>query len=132
MKAWPFIFLVTFVLAGCGHRDPIDRIVRQDSADPSFRSGLNGLIMLPSTASITNVTTRALETVGAGTNIMILETRQVQIAYGDEAKIVQPQAIRYTAVLVDTDSGKKVVLLQFDGPKHGPSGGWWSRVYDAK
>jgi hypothetical protein len=128
MKRWPFIVLMPVFLAGCGHSDPIDSIVKKDSADPYFPSGLTAIIKLPPTASVAEVTARALGL--TGTNVTILETRQVHISYGDEDKLVPPESIRYTAVLVDTSSGRKVVLLQFERDKHDPPGGWWSRVYD--
>jgi hypothetical protein len=34
---------------------------------------------------------------------------------------------RYTAALVDTDFGVKIVLIKYAGPTLG----WWSHVYDA-
>ena len=116
------------VLAGCGHRDPIDRIVKKDSADPFFPSGLTGIIKLPPTAPVSEITARALGL--TGTNVTILETRLVHISYGDSDKLLPPESVLYTAVLVDTDTGRKVVLLQFERDKRDPPGGWWSRVYD--
>jgi hypothetical protein len=39
-------------------------------------------------------------------------------------------AINYIAVLADTSSGRKVVLLQFLDITNRPE--WWSEVYDVK
>lgn len=123
MKTRPFIILTALVLAGCRHQDPIDRIVKEDSANPHFPSGMFMHITLPATASVGGVAARALGL--AETNITILETRLVHISYGDEDKLAPPERGSYTAVLVNTSSGRKVVLLQFE-----QSIGWWSRVYD--
>jgi hypothetical protein len=128
MKTRPFIILTALILVGCGHRDPIDRIVKEDSADPHFPSGMFMPIRLPATASVGEVAARALGL--AETNITILESRQVHISYGDEDKLVPLERVSYTAVLVDTSSGRKVVLLQFQQDSHHPPGGWWSRDYD--
>ena len=127
MRIWPFI-LTALVLAGCGRRDPIDRIVKEESANPHFPSGLTSIIQLPAAAPVAQVTAEALGL--AETNITILETRQVHISYGDENKLVPPESLSYIAVLVDTGSGRKVVLLQFRQDSHHPPGGWWSRDYD--
>jgi hypothetical protein len=34
----------------------------------------------------------------------------------------------YSAALIDSDLGKKIVLFQYQGPDVG----WWTRVYDQK
>jgi hypothetical protein len=125
MKAWPFIILMAPVLVCCGHRDPIDRIVEQDSADPFFPTGMFTPIRLPATASAAEVASRALGQ--SGTNITVLETRQVQI-HADSG--LPAELVNFTAVLVNTTSGLKVVLLQFQKDSQNPPGGWWSRVYD--
>jgi hypothetical protein len=128
MRIWPFIILTALILAGCGHRELIDRIVKEDSADPHFPSGLSSLIRLPAAAPVAQVAAKALGLVE--TNITILETRQVHISHGDENKLVPPERLSYIAVLVDTGSGRKVVLLQFQQDSDHPPGGWWSRDYD--
>jgi len=122
MKAWPFIFIVALVLVGCGHRDPIDQVVKKESANDFFGNGMYMLIPLPASASVTEVTSRALSL--PDTNITVLETRQVRI----HGSLLPP----FTAVLADTGSGQKVILLQFRPDKQHPPGGWWSHVYDAK
>ena len=111
-------------------RDPIDRIVKKDSANEYFPNGMFIPIHLPETAPIAEVASRALGQ--SITNVTVLDTRQVHISYGDADKLF-PQRIRdfnYTAVLVDSSSGQKVVLLQFQQNSQHPPGSWWSRVYD--
>jgi hypothetical protein len=49
-----------------------------------------------------------------------LETRQVRIP-GSLPDV-------YTAVIVDTDLGKKIVLMKYEGAALG----WWSRVFPAE
>jgi hypothetical protein len=108
------------------HQDPIDSIVKEASADPIFPAS-NTLcleINLPATAPVAEVVTRAL-TETAETNVTVLETKQVQIANADKNRVVPPDYLRYTAVLVNTSSGERVILLQFQR-----DGNWFYRVYD--
>ena len=86
-------------------------------------NGVYPTLDLPATASTEQVVARVFQMTGFDkghvSSHRILETRQVRI--GDRF----PDAT-YTAVLVDTDLGRKIVLRQHSSP----SGGWWSRVYD--
>ena len=124
-----FIIFLAVVFVGCSREDPIDRIVKQDSADPHFPSGLVMAIRLPATAPVIEVTSNALGR--SLTNITILETRQVHISGWEDDKLAPSEVFEYTAVLVSTSSGRKVVLLQFRQDKRYPPGGsWWNRVYD--
>ena len=121
MKAWSFIILMAFVLIGCGHRDPIDRIVKKESANPYFGNGGFVPIRLPKSASPTEVVGKIFG------KVKILETREVQIPAGTG---FPPEVVNYTAVLVDRGFDQKVVFLKFVEDKHRPPGGWWSQVYD--
>jgi hypothetical protein len=56
------------------------------------------------------------------TSCQILKTRQVYT--GPVSGNVPPES--YTAVLVQTNLGEKIVLLKYEGD----SLDWWSRVYD--
>lgn len=71
------------------------------------------------TASVPDVVAMVLTKVGFDAGRVkthrILETHVVGI--GGE---------RYTAVLLDTDLGRKIMLLRYGSPS-----GWWSRVFDA-
>ena len=121
MKTMLLMFSMVILLAGCGHRDPISRIVKTESANEYFGNGMYMLIQLPASASASEVASRALGV--SVTNITVLETRQVQIPTGSK---LPPEFVGYTAALVDTGSSRKVVLLQFH------KDGWWSQVYDDK
>src|ERR1700739_390414 len=115
MKAAAFVIFWAAVLAGCGHPDPIDRIIDKAFASPGPGNGPFTPIPLPATASVTQVLARTV--VG---NSPILEIRQVNVS-GLGA---------YTAVLVGNSPNQKVVLLQFQPDSLHPPGGWWSRPYD--
>jgi len=85
------------------------------------------LIKLPATAPVADVVAKALEGRGPeGRNVTILETRPVHIANANKMNKVPADANDYTAVLVNTSSGRKVILLQFF-----PRVGLWNYViYD--
>jgi hypothetical protein len=105
--------------------DPIERLIgRLSDSYGLWRNGVFPVLGLSSIASTQKLISRVFEMTGFDrgrvTQHQILETRQVSIP-GDLPDI-------YTAVLVDTNLGKKIVLMKFEGP----AGGWWSRVYDAE
>ena len=109
--------MLVVIMTGCGHQDPIDRIVKQASANPHFSDGMFHPLRLPETASPTQVVTRIEG------KLPILEIRQVFIPDTDESRLF-PEATSYTAVLMKFGDGRRVVLIK-------PSpGGWWSRVYN--
>ena len=104
--------------------DSIETLVaRLSSSHGLWVNGLYPTLDLPATASTEQVVARVFQMTGFDkghvSSHRILETRLVRI--GDSF----PDAT-YTAVLVETDLGRKIVLLQHSSP----SGGWWSRVYD--
>ena len=118
------------LLLGCSAGDPIGRIVAEESRNPYFGNGLVNRIRLPASATSTQVVSEVFRSmqVPAGPNFTILQVRQVRIPCGDKSP--DSSDSDYTAVLADTISGRKVVLLQFQryGKDHT---NWWSRVYDA-
>ena len=120
------MIVVAVALTGCGRTDSIDAVVKHESADISFPSGMFRAIRLPAPAPVSELVSNALSFAFIEpTNFTILETRQVRIHDGTG---IRPERASYTAVLVDTSSGQKVVLLQFEhDPGHDDY--WWSRVY---
>jgi hypothetical protein len=103
--------------------DPIARLLdRLSTSHGLWRNGLFPSIELPRTATNEQVVSRVFELSsfdkGRVSDHRIVETRQIRIP-GDQDL--------YTALLVKTNLGRKIVLLRFNGP----SVGWWSRVYDA-
>ena len=105
--------------------NPIDQLVADLSASRGWEpwwAGISSGLGLPETASPEDVIHRIFEMgmpTGQVRNYKILEIRQVHIPNGDGSGL-------YTAALVQTDSGKKIVLMQYDGRD------WWTRTYDIK
>ena len=135
MKARPFIiFVAALVLVGCGHRAPIDRVVQEDSANGWLRSGPVELVQLPPDATPEQVARMAVkqDVHRLGSVTKVLETRKVQIKPKGTPKDMMDQKYidycTFTAVSVDTDSGRRVVLLQY---RHLDKNtvGWWYRIY---
>jgi hypothetical protein len=121
-----FVILMGSILVSCVKTDPIEHIVRKESSNPTFQSGLTSLLRLPATAIPEQVTLNVLGE--SKTNIIISEIRHVHISY--RGVQLPAEFTNYIAVLVDTKSGRKVVLLQYQNDKHMP--GWWSQTYDIK
>ena len=86
-------------------------------------NGFTPTIDLPATASINQVLEQMFKVIGFDDgrviSYQIVETRPVRIHDG-----IQDSS--FTAVLVETNLGRKVVLLK---PERSPLG-WWSRTYD--
>jgi len=102
------MIVVAVALTGCGRTDSIDAVVKHESADISFPSGMFRAIRLPAPAPVSELVSNALSFAFIEpTNFTILETRQVRIHDGTG---IRPERASYTAVLVDTSSGQKVVL----------------------
>lgn len=78
---------------------------------------------LPATATTDQVIARVFDMTGFEeghvTRYRVLETRQVQIGSRPDM---------YTAAVVQTDLGNKVVLLKYESA----ATRWWSRVYDSE
>jgi hypothetical protein len=100
--------------------DAIGVLVAKLSASPLWTNGLSPTLPLPKTASVEAVLAEMFQHVsfdpGPVTSHRILVTRRVHIGSEPEP---------YTAVLVDTNLGRKIVLLRYDGEELG----WWSRVF---
>jgi hypothetical protein len=137
MKAILLCALAFTISLSCKASDPIDKLVAElthNSPELRFYHFPNGMwtsIDLPATASpaqllakLPNGGSFSLST----TNYSIVETCHVRIAYNEEdARVLDPN---YTAILVRTPSGQKVVLAQFQGSSTNAS--WDARVYVAK
>jgi hypothetical protein len=120
-----FFIVIAVCLSGCvTTQDPIDWLVSNLSATHgTWVNGVSIGISLPKTASTSEVIARVFEmpTFGAEkvTSYKILKIRQVRIPGS-------PPSDLYTAVLVQTNLGEKIVLLQYTGHILG----WFQRVYD--
>jgi hypothetical protein len=104
--------------------DPIEALVERLSLTHGlWVNGFAPKIDLPANAPTNQVLEQMFKVIGFNnghvTSYQIVETRQVRIIGGF-------QDTNFMAVLVETNLGRKVVLLQH---QTGP-GGWWSRTYD--
>ncbi len=101
--------------------DPVDGLVAELSASPMWNNGGFPKIDLPASTPIADVVATVFKNVsfdkGRVTSHRVVSTKSVTIGR-------EPSP--HTAVVVETNQGPKIVLLQ-----HGPSG-WWSRVYPIK
>jgi hypothetical protein len=105
--------------------DSIDRLIaRLSSSHGLWRNGLFPRLDLPATASTEQVIARVFQRTGIDKG-RVSKSRNVQIR---QVRIPGSLPDEYTAVLVETDLGRKIVLLQ----RVSGSLGWWSRVYDAE
>ena len=103
--------------------DPIGALVTKLSADGLWQNGAFKPIQLPSSASPEEVLAQLNKQTNLYhgskvTSYKIIESRQVKIIAAFQDK-------NFTAVLLKTNLGRKVVLLKYQGA----SVGWWSRVY---
>jgi len=110
------------LLVGCSKTDPIENLVARLSSNHFWENGEYPNLGLPATASTEQVVSRVFQMIGFDrghvTSHKILKVREVHIP-GSLPDI-------YTAVLVETNFGKKIVILKYVRE----SVGWWSRVYD--
>ncbi|HSY10392.1 MAG TPA: hypothetical protein VK840_05700 [Candidatus Dormibacteraeota bacterium] len=126
MRVSYFVTVMVVILLGCSHRDSIDRLMDKVPYEevPSY---LFMPIQLPETASpeqLISVLTKR----GEFHNPKILQTRHVHTTPRPKDQIPVES---YTAVLLDTNPGRKIVLLQpqsFKGRWHG----WYYKIYDAE
>jgi hypothetical protein len=103
--------------------DPIARLVDRLSASHGlWQNGLFPSLGLTASASNEEILSRIFELyVCAEGRVFehgIVEVRQIRIP-GELPDL-------YTALLVETNLGRKIVILKFNGPVVD----WWSRVYD--
>jgi len=99
--------------------DPIDELVQKLSVSPLWKNGLSPDLDLPADAPTDQIIARVFERTGFDDGYVkthrILDTRVVRIP-GEIAD-------SYLAALVDTNFGRKIVLLKYESTR------WWSRVY---
>lgn len=110
-----------YVLAGITN-SPIEVLATRLADDHFWRNGTFPAIDLPKTATPDEVLAQLFKMTTFGesriTSFKILETKEVTIR--------GPLPDTYTAVLIDSDLGQKIVLFQHIKPHR-----WWTKVYDA-
>jgi hypothetical protein len=135
MKIPLFVVAAAILISGCSHQDPIERLMHEVSHEdvPSYPFKP---IELPATATpeqlVSALSKRSVLDLGHFDfgSYKILEVRPV------ETESPMPPDT-FTAVLLDTSLGKKIVLLR--PLQHGTNllhgtnwTGWYYRTYDAK
>jgi hypothetical protein len=105
--------------------DPIDALVASlAKTGGMWLNGISPVLELPEDAPFEDLVAEFFQKVsyegGPIGSIAIEEIRPVSIPPGFDSD-------RYTAVLVHTNLGRKILLLQFQ-----KSDRWWCRVYDAQ
>ena len=107
--------------------DPIDQLVDELSQYNFWQNGVVPDITLPKTASTAQLVEALFKWRQGldGTEYRILKERHVCI------DTYKPET--FTAVLIETNRGKKIMLFQYmRHPPNSDSWIWWGRVYDAK
>jgi len=117
MRFTTFIAAVV-LLAGCATTpDSIDRFVSRLSSDHSWERGSYFSLGVQPTAPVEQVVSAVFKSYRV-TSYKILTVREVKVP----GSLPDP----YTAILADTNAGRKVVLLNHVGPDRD----WWYRVFD--
>src|SRR5580704_11098962 len=121
IRAIPLLAIMITTL-NCAPSDPTDRVIQRISSNPYFRNGAVKMIELQKSAPIDEVIKQAVKNdihfaLSIPEPIKVISKRDVKI-----------QGKLYTAVLVDTQSGRRVVLISWLEASHS----WWNRVYDIK
>jgi hypothetical protein len=115
------------VLFGCATKpDAIDLFVANLSADHGlWQNGLDTDVVTKAVTpeEVVSETFRTAEFErGRVTNYQILKIRKVHIDYLPDT---------YTTVLVETNLGRMIVLMQYIKGKDSTPGHWWRRIYSA-
>jgi hypothetical protein len=114
-------------LFGCATKpDAIDLFVANLSAENGmWENGMDAIRVTQATTpeEVVSETFRMAEFErGRVTNYQILKIRKVHIDYSPDT---------YTAVLVDTNLGRMIVLMEYIQVKGTTPGHWWRRIYSA-
>ncbi|MBT9588637.1 hypothetical protein IV102_35200 [bacterium] len=120
-----FSLKVMLVLAclslGWSQGDPVETLVKRLSATHGlWINGLSPTLDMPATASPAEVVDQVFQRVSF-TEGRIKKHSIVRVS---EVTIGDGAPDRYTAVVVDSDQGQKIVLIQYQ-----KTSGWWSRVF---
>ena len=100
--------------------DPIGKLTQKlDETQGEWLNGLNQELGLPPTATSDEVLLKIIAANHLGTNIRIQELRKDWPIRGFD-----PSGDHFTAVLVEVDAGKRIILFRRDGDS------WWSRVFE--
>ncbi len=106
---------------GWSQGDPVEALVKRLSETHGlWINGLSPTLDLPATASPAEVVEQVFQRVSFAEG----RVKKHSIVRVSEVTIAGGAPDPYTAVLVDSDQGQKIVLIQYQN-----SSGWWSRVF---
>ena len=122
MKKLFLILTCCLLIVAAKHKDEIDSLVDRLNHQPLWINGMFPELKLPKSATPEEVIAECLKMVGFAKGHLkwhnVVKIREVDIATAHPMK--------YSAALIDTDSGKKIILFRFEGAR------WWTRVFDVE
>src|SRR5579871_4955095 len=122
-----YLFIVAALLIACVTKaDPINGLVIRLSSQPEWRYGIYPTIDLPQSTTTNQVVEQIFKTTAFRTDAGIQSVKTFKILEIRHVYIPASDADPYTAVLVETDLGRKIAVFRLEPDKK-----WWSRVYDA-
>jgi hypothetical protein len=125
-----YLFIVVALLIACvATADPINALVIRLSSQPEWRYGIYPTIDLPQSATTNQVVEQIFKTTAFKTDAGIQSVKTFKILEICQVYIPASDAVPYTAVLVETDLGRKIAVFRLEPDQKKPY--WWSRVYDA-
>jgi hypothetical protein len=140
MKPSLCVVAMAAMMLGCSSSstppDPIDQAVRAESSKPTPQ-GLGAYlgITAPATNSPTEIAIKVLSAsfwIESPTNVVVLQTRSVRISHTDSKGLLPPAAEHWTAVLVDTKFGRKIIFLQCQRVDTNSQAFWYYFPYELK
>jgi len=117
MRLWLIALLMHSSLA-ISASDPIEQLVTSLLSNGLWTNGLFPKIALPATADASQVVAESMASAHIE-KYSISELRDITILGVSE---------KCRAALVETNSGRKIVLMIYSSP----TTGWWTRIYDAR
>jgi hypothetical protein len=117
----PLLLACVIVFIGCRPNDSIQSLVKRLSSDPYWYNGYENPINLPSTMSQSNLVLEAFN------HAAISNVKPISMHISGQRE-VSIKGHKYSALLVETDVGEKIVLLRYVEKAHC----WLSYVFDVK
>jgi len=126
-----YLLIVFALLIACVTKaDSITELVTRVSSQPEWRYGIYPTIDLPQSATTNQVVEQIFKTTAFRTDAGIQSVKTFKILEIRQVCIPASDAVPYTAVLTETDLGRKIAVFRLEQDQKKPY--WWSRVYDAK
>ena len=111
-----FLVVLLFFSVVCSASDDIDSFISKLSPFGIWENGIFIPILLSESASPQQVVTEVLSKYHFD-KYSIVEIKDVTI-----------NSMKYSAALIDTNRGRKIMLVRY----YGGSSGWWNKMFDAK